>query len=359
MKAKEFIPASKPRNFVAKNQKTAGAGAHKDKKRAEKQGDVKHKKQAVPMEGVAESKPGWMLKQDPKLAAKVKAKTDLAKKRQASYGDPSAGKKFNDNPDDDWSQEFERRMKKGVAEAEKKPYPKTWHDVDPKLGKQVDKMSQAEKVKKGFAHPDTLKKKKEQGVAESISVVDQDYDLDQVILTLDIEGKRASFTYTDYDENFENAERRDVFDQLQNNSWYKSLDHPTKMEILDAAYKAIRGEEPSEYKPTVGDEPMDEGWGQKEFEIGGYTYMTEIDEEEDNRKIFHMIKTPDGKTVDVDFTPYAYMSKEDVKLYVKLGMPKRQGIGPLDSEKLQKMAQIKGIAMLDREMARAGMSRNG
>jgi hypothetical protein len=43
MKAKEFVPASKPRNFVAKNQKTAGAGAHKDKKKAEKQGDVKHK----------------------------------------------------------------------------------------------------------------------------------------------------------------------------------------------------------------------------------------------------------------------------------------------------------------------------
>jgi hypothetical protein len=43
MKAKEIIPASKPRNFVVKNQKTAGAGAHKDKKRAEKQGDVKHK----------------------------------------------------------------------------------------------------------------------------------------------------------------------------------------------------------------------------------------------------------------------------------------------------------------------------
>ena len=50
MKAKEFIPASKPRNFVAKNQKTAGAGAHKDKKRAEKQGDVKHKKDLMPME---------------------------------------------------------------------------------------------------------------------------------------------------------------------------------------------------------------------------------------------------------------------------------------------------------------------
>ena len=34
----------KPRNFVAKNAKMGGAGAHKDKKKAEKQGDVKHKK---------------------------------------------------------------------------------------------------------------------------------------------------------------------------------------------------------------------------------------------------------------------------------------------------------------------------
>jgi len=51
MRAKDFIPASKPRNFVAKNSKTAGAGAHKDKKRAEKQGDVKHKKDSIPTEG--------------------------------------------------------------------------------------------------------------------------------------------------------------------------------------------------------------------------------------------------------------------------------------------------------------------
>ena len=37
-------------------------------------------------------KPGWMLKQDPKLGAAVKAKTDLAKKRQATYGNQAAGK---------------------------------------------------------------------------------------------------------------------------------------------------------------------------------------------------------------------------------------------------------------------------
>lgn len=43
MKAKDFIPASKPRNPVVRQQQTSGAGAHKDKKRAAKQGDVKHK----------------------------------------------------------------------------------------------------------------------------------------------------------------------------------------------------------------------------------------------------------------------------------------------------------------------------
>lgn len=34
----------KPRNFVAKNASTGGAGAHKDKKKAQKQGQTKHKK---------------------------------------------------------------------------------------------------------------------------------------------------------------------------------------------------------------------------------------------------------------------------------------------------------------------------
>ncbi len=42
-KNKQEIPASKPRNFVAKNMTTGGAGAHRDKKREQKQGYEKHK----------------------------------------------------------------------------------------------------------------------------------------------------------------------------------------------------------------------------------------------------------------------------------------------------------------------------
>jgi hypothetical protein len=41
---KTEVPANKPRNFVAKNAKMGGAGAHKDKKKAQKQGQEKHKK---------------------------------------------------------------------------------------------------------------------------------------------------------------------------------------------------------------------------------------------------------------------------------------------------------------------------
>ena len=48
--------SSKPRNFVSKNAKMGGAGAHKDKKRAEKQGDVKHKSKQFE-QGVAEEAP--------------------------------------------------------------------------------------------------------------------------------------------------------------------------------------------------------------------------------------------------------------------------------------------------------------
>ncbi len=41
---KDKVPATTPRNFVAKNAKSSGAGAHKDKKKQQKQGVEKHKK---------------------------------------------------------------------------------------------------------------------------------------------------------------------------------------------------------------------------------------------------------------------------------------------------------------------------
>jgi hypothetical protein len=88
MKSREFIievkkaEAPKPRNFVAKNAKMGGAGQHKDKKKAEKQGDMKHKKQAELSEvslgdyrkkaamQKAQSQMGAMFARDPEQKAK-------------------------------------------------------------------------------------------------------------------------------------------------------------------------------------------------------------------------------------------------------------------------------------------------
>jgi hypothetical protein len=78
----------------------------------------------------------------------------------------------------------------------------------------------------------------------------------------------------------------------------------------------------------------------------GYKYDPYREEESDgdNVKIFHYLKLPNGKEVDVDFTPYQEMTGKDISLWIKLGMPKRQGTGPLDSEELEQMARDQGVA---------------
>lgn len=51
----EKVTPPKPRNFVAKNAIQSGAGAHKDKKKAQKQGDIKHKKKEMELAEASES----------------------------------------------------------------------------------------------------------------------------------------------------------------------------------------------------------------------------------------------------------------------------------------------------------------
>jgi hypothetical protein len=54
---KNTVPSTTPRNFVAKNAKMGGAGAHRDKKKEQKQGVEKHKKPY--MEDHADAASGW------------------------------------------------------------------------------------------------------------------------------------------------------------------------------------------------------------------------------------------------------------------------------------------------------------
>ena len=114
MRAKDFISKEKPRNFVAKNAKMGGAGQHKDKKKAEKQGDVKHKKEQVPMESTLSE-----LSTD-KLAQYKKAAGADAKKADAD-GDYARGDRRFKGINKATSKQFDNDLKKhgqqGVKEA--------------------------------------------------------------------------------------------------------------------------------------------------------------------------------------------------------------------------------------------------
>jgi len=75
----------------------------------------------------------------------------------------------------------------------------------------------------------------------------------------------------------------------------------------------------------------------------GWTYSKEVEEYDDNRKIFHSA-TKDGKEVSMDWSPYSTPTAEEFKLWVDLGMPTRKAvnsIGPLDKDDLLTLAKTK------------------
>jgi hypothetical protein len=109
---KKSMP-SKPRNFVAKNAKMGGAGQHKDKKKSEKQGDVKHKKNLMPMEDTLDELSTELLGRYKKAAAADAKKAD-------ADGDYARGDKRFKGINKATNKQFDNDLKKhdqqGVAE---------------------------------------------------------------------------------------------------------------------------------------------------------------------------------------------------------------------------------------------------
>jgi hypothetical protein len=152
--------APKPRNFVAKNAKMGGAGQHKDKKKAEKQGDVKHKNKQMDMAEGSKELPQW------KKDWYAKQKPNSWPKHPQPYHNP--------NWIDELSPEERKKLKgeKGVAEGKddkiaqlKKDHATAvhWSKNETSPQKREAARQKAEKIK---AH---LEKQYKQGVAEEWS----------------------------------------------------------------------------------------------------------------------------------------------------------------------------------------------
>ena len=99
---KKYISES-PELDEGKGKPGLWANIHAKRKRGErpaKPGEEGYPKTLDIEESGKGYQPGWMLKKDPELAKKLKDKIDLAKKRQASYGNPAAGKSVKENKDE-------------------------------------------------------------------------------------------------------------------------------------------------------------------------------------------------------------------------------------------------------------------
>lgn len=59
------------------------------------------------------------------------------------------------------------------------------------------------------------------------------------------------------------------------------------------------------------------------MEYKGFTYSQEKDYEPDNIKIFHSVKTPDGRVVSMDWSSYSTPTQNDFELFIDLGLPDR------------------------------------
>lgn len=81
-----------------------------------------------------------------------------------------------------------------------------------------------------------------------------------------------------------------------------------------------------------------------ESAASGYKYDPYEDEDDDVRKIIHMVRKPDGSEVRVPFTPYDRMTSRDLELWIRLGMSHRPSGGNWDSESLEQAAAEQNIA---------------
>lgn len=81
----------------------------------------------------------------------------------------------------------------------------------------------------------------------------------------------------------------------------------------------------------------------EEWVYNGHQCSIEDHYEEDNIKTEATVITPDGKQLWPDISPYR-CSPELVNLWIDAGYPKREGIGPLNREDLERIIEQTQLA---------------
>jgi hypothetical protein len=194
---KKKVPATTPRNFVAKNAKTSGAGAHVDKKKAEKQGNVKHKNKDMDMAETGPAATTAMQQGLDPTEVGIADRTDKHNTRWNAINTQKAQQMLAKGLDPTKTADWDKFGQQGVAEGDR-PFRGVGgafnrgdderHDLDPtewyivKDGKMFKTSVYPNQVQLAIAQgysrtrDEAKAKAGEQGVAEGYNPVEKDYE---------------------------------------------------------------------------------------------------------------------------------------------------------------------------------------
>jgi hypothetical protein len=94
--------------------------------------------------------------------------------------------------------------------------------------------------------------------------------------------------------------------------------------------------------------------------VDGYKFVQWAEEDDDNRKVFHEVTTPEGKSYGLDWTPYQWLNMKDMNRIVRF----HQRIGRMPNRKDNAGKSLDSKAMehldvqQDPEKTAAGMKKH-
>jgi hypothetical protein len=89
-------------------------------------------------------------------------------------------------------------------------------------------------------------------MSEDVRILGQEYDLDQQVFTMKIDGKTREFTYYDYDEDFANADIEEIRTQVAEQ--LSDLSDRQHEQVVQAVYSALRQDVSEDYDKDEYDE---------------------------------------------------------------------------------------------------------
>jgi hypothetical protein len=99
------------------------------------------------------------------------------------------------------------------------------------------------------------KQRREKAVAEEaagVGIVKQDYDLDQMVYVLTVDGNKVSFTYWDYEDDFQNPDIKDIYQQAKEQLEGKLSPDQIK-QVARAVFKSFeQGVREASYEGNIG-----------------------------------------------------------------------------------------------------------